>query len=292
MIIVRLMGGLGNQMFQYAFGRCLSERNNSEVKLDTSSFPERTPANGSYVVRNYDLDVFDISPQFATDIEISSLSKRTSMPLLDRLLNKALGYKDSVVLEPHFHFSPIVHESPDNRYLIGYWQSPKYFAEIESSIRREFSFREPPSVEAQRMLEQIEGVTSICVNVRRGDFVTNPFHGSYGIDYFQAADAVLKERIADYQYFVFSDDIEWCEANLEFDVPSTFVSHEYAGSKFEDYLRLMSACKHFVIPNSSFAWWAVWFNQDPEKIVIAPKAWFQDPKFDTRDLIPETWIRL
>ena len=293
MIIVRLMGGLGNQMFQYAFGRALAHRNSTELKLDKSSFPERTATDNGYVERNYDLDVFAFEPTFATESEVALLSKRSRVMIVDRVMNKALGFKSTVVLEPHFHFSKAVaHETNGDRYLIGYWQSRKYFQEIEPVIRDEFQFREPMSQESAELLGRIRSVDSVCLNVRRGDFVVNPFHGSFGVDYFHTADRMLKERLPAYEYFVFSDDIEWCRQHLSFDVPTTFVSHDYAGQKFQDYLRLMSGCKHFVIPNSSFAWWAVWFNDDAERVVIAPDRWFADPSYDTSDLIPEDWIRI
>jgi len=293
MIIVRLTGGLGNQMFQYAFGRAMAHRYSTELKLDTSSFPERTATDNGYVERNYDLDVFTVEPEFATSSEVALLSKRSSVRLLDRVMNKALGFKSSVVLEPHFHFSnSVAYETNGDRYMIGYWQSPKYFEEIEPVIRDEFRFREPLAADAAELRERIENANSVCLNVRRGDFVVNPFHGSLGVDYFQTADRMLGERLLEREYFVFSDDVEWCKANLRFDVPTTFVSHSYAGRKFQDYLRLMSSCKHFVIPNSSFAWWAVWLNKSSDRIVVAPKEWFSDSSYNTSDLIPDDWIRI
>ena len=115
------------------------------------------------------------------------------------------------------------------------------------------------------------------------------FHGS---DYFKKAESILKGQIANPVYYVFSDEIEWCERHLKFDKETVFVSHDYAGQKFQDYLRLMTSCNHYIIPNSSFAWWAVWFNMNKDKIVIAPKMWFNDPSLNTTDLTPASWIRI
>ncbi|MGH9820963.1 MAG: alpha-1,2-fucosyltransferase, partial [Pyrinomonadaceae bacterium] len=180
----------------------------------------------------------------------------------------------------------------DNVYLKGYWQSPRYFESNETQIRQDFTFREEMNQMAQELCAEILSKNSVCVSVRRGDYVKNDLLPCFGADYFQAADKVFRGRLTDYSYYVFSDDIEWCKANLKFDVPTIFVSEEYSGRKYQDKLRLMSACKHFVIPNSSYVWWAVWFNTNADKIVIAPKNWFFDPSVMTRDLIPTTWISI
>jgi len=283
------MGGLGNQMFQYAFGKNFAHKTKNELKFDLSEFEN---AENTAVPRKYDLDIFNVKAEFATADEAFRLSKRTNNHFIDRILNRAIGFKKSFILEPHFHFSETVFDHPDNIYLHGYWQSEKYFAEIEPQIRQDFTFREEMTDKAKEMLEKINNANSVCVNVRRGDFVTNDFHGSMGTEYYQKAEAVIKAKTNGETYFVFSDDVEWCEANLKFDAPTVFVSHDYAGKKFQDYLRLMAACKNFIIPNSSFAWWAVWFNNNQERIVIAPKKWFGDPNFDTKDLIPPDWIRV
>jgi hypothetical protein len=292
MIIVKLAGGLGNQMFQYAFGRCLAHRQGFELKFDRSEFNIEQAGKKGHVFREYDLGILNIQENFATKEEVFKLGKRFENDLLDRACNRIFGRKKSYLLEPHFHFSPTAYNAPDNVYLVGYWQTEKYFKAIEPLIRTEFTFKEEMSEKAKEMLGRINNSNSICLNVRRGDFVTNNFHGSHGAAYFGEADAVIKQKIADYTYYVFSDEIEWCEENLKFDNPTVFVSHEFAGKKFQDYIRLMAACKHFVIPNSSFAWWAVWLNQDKDKIVIAPKIWFTDSSFNTNDLIPAGWIRI
>jgi len=292
MIIVKLWGGLGNQMFQYAFGRCLAFRHNTELKLDLNFFNNQIAGKKGQVLRNYDLDIYNINSISATTEEIFKLGRRFKIEFFDKGVNKIFGYKSSYIAEPHFHFSDAAYHSPDNVYLSGYWQTEKYFSEITSLIRADFTFKDKMSDTASELLNWITNTNSVCVNVRRGDFVTNNFHGSYGFDYFKKAESIMNEKTTNQTYFIFSDEIEWCQQNLKFEGETVFVSHEYAGRKFQDYLRLMSSCNHFIIPNSSFAWWAVWFNMNKDKIVVAPQLWFNDTSFNTSDLTPASWIRV
>ena len=294
MIIVKLMGGLGNQMFQYAFGKHLATKNKTELKLDTTFLLDRTPPkNEHFVFRNYDLSIFNINEQFATIEEINKYTKRTSNVFLDKTLNKLLGTKKSYVKDLKLHFLPKHLTISKNVYIEGYWQSEKYFKSISDELRqKDFVFKEPLMEISESLMQQIRSVNAVCVNVRRGDFVTNSFHGTMGSDYYKKAENLLIKKYTDLEIFVFSDEIDWCEENLNFSVPTHFISHKYAGNKFQDYLRLMSACKHFIIPNSSFAWWAVWFSLNPNKMVIAPKQWVNDSKYSVSDLIPNSWIQL
>ncbi len=291
MIIVKIWGGLGNQMFQYAFGRALALRNGTEFKMDIDFYRTVDPEKG-HVFRTYDLDILNVKEVFATQKESSRLSRRFQNEFLEKVANKIVGHKKSYIREPHFHFSSIVYNAPDNRYFSGYWQTERYFKEIEPLIRSEFTFKEAMGAKQQELLEKIKNSNSVCVNVRRGDFLTNANLGFQGADYFQRAQPIVQERVKDPTYFVFSDEVDWCEANLRFDGPVNFVSHDFAGRKFQDYLRLMAGCKHYIIPNSSFAWWAVWFNQSNDKLVIAPKVWFRDTSLNTKDLLPADWIRV
>ena len=287
------MGGLGNQMFQYAFGSYLARKNGTELKFDLTFLLDRTPSkNEHFVFRDFDLSIFELDVAEATKKEIAALTSRTGIPFAEKVLNKLAGTKKSYIREEHFHVSEQYLELPDNVYLEGYWQSPAYFDQLPADeLSRLFTFKNPVSGAAASLMETIEADNSVCVNVRRGDFVHNPFHGSMDTSYFSSAEKLLNEKYPGLSYYVFSDDIEWCRENLQFTRPVRFISHEYAGEKFQDYLRLMSACKHFIIPNSSFAWWAVWLSSNPDKTVIAPANWFSDSAIDTSDLVPSNWIR-
>ena len=293
MIIIKLMGGLGNQMFQYAFGKSLAIKNNIELKLDTSFLLDRTPHKKHFVFRDYDLSIFNVDAIFATEKEVKELTQRTSSPFVDRILNQSIGFKKSYIKDMGLVFNSTHLTIKDNAYLEGYWQSEKYFSEISLDLKQFFfTYRSLLETKAKTLINRINGVNAVCVNVRRGDFVINSFHGTMGVDYYMKAEKMLLEKYEGLEFFVFSDDIDWCKENLHFKSLTTFVGHEYAGHKFQDYLRLMSACKHFIIPNSSFAWWAVWLSTYSNKMIIAPKNWINNPPNSVDDLIPKDWIRI
>ena len=276
MIIVRLMGGTGNQMFQYAAGRALAMRHGVDLRLDLAALEDRTPRE-NHVFRHYSLGMFNIRGQIATGYDWDSARFTT-------------------VNEPHFHYDPGFAYYTDNTFLIGYWQSARYFDAVSETIRQEFTFSRPMG-ESRHLMDEMRSCESVCLNVRRGDFVDNPksrsFHGFYGTAYIEQAMEVIRTKVSNPRVFVFSDDVEWCRDHIRLDCPAVFVGHEWAGVDFDQYLFLMAQCRHYVIPNSSFAWWAVWMNNRPAgRTVIAPKRWFQDPSIRFDDLIPADWIRL
>lgn len=290
MIIVKLMGGMGNQMFQYAFGQYLATRHNTALKLDNTYLLDRSPKE-NFTYRDYDLDLFNIEASFATQQEIDKLTKRIGFSIGDKVLNKIWGVKSSYIIEPYFGFSPKCFNAPDNSFLEGYWQSEKYFEPIKDKIRQQFTFKEQMSAAAKEMLSTINNSNAVAVNVRRGDFVTNPFHGTCSPEYYKQGESILRAKVENPHYFVFADEIDWAKENLHFKGDVTFVGEEYNGRKYQDKIRLMSACKHFIMPNSSFAWWAIWLNNNAEKIVIVPKDWSAD-KNCKYDIHLDNWIQL
>jgi len=294
MIIVEFMGGMGNQMFQYAMGRSLSTRLNTTLKFDLNHLLDRSPKE-NFVFRDYDLDVFNLSTERATDKEMEPYfyqpENKWARLFKNLVINKINPY--TVFREPHFHFTPAVYNLPKNSYLAGYWQSPKYFENVKDEIRKEFTFKEELLVISKDLVNTITNENSVCINVRRTDFVTNSFHGACGMGYFMPSIEIMASKIEKPHIFIFSDDIDWCTENFRIDkYPITFVKHEHKGFKFSNYLRLMSLCKHFIIPNSSFAWWAVWLSEYKNKVVIAPKIWLTDPTCDSKDLVSSDWIRV
>jgi hypothetical protein len=287
------MGGMGNQMFQYAFGKYLAVNHNTSLKLDTHFLLDRTPHKEFFVFRDYDLDIFNLQVEFAAKEEVNRYTKRLPVDLANKVLNKLMGVKNSYIIEPHFHFSEKCFLAPDNSYLEGYWQTEKYFAPINDQLKNnDFTFRHELSDKAKILFNEIANCNAICVNIRRADFVVTAFHGTCSPEYYKKGEEIICSKVTDPHYFVFSDEIDWCRENIKFDGPVTYVGHEYAGLKFQDYLRLMARCKHFIIPNSSFAWWAVWLNNNKDRIVIAPQKWFNDANWNPKDLIPEQWIKL
>ena len=291
MVIVKLIGGLGNQLFQYAAGRRLAQVHNVHMKLDISGFE-------TYKLHKYSLQHFNIVQEFAAPEDISRFRYRPTLPgkaagLFLRLFGPSGTV--SLVKEKHFHFDPEILNAGDNLYLDGYWQSEKYFKDIEPVIRRDLSFKSEPDALNREAAGRIAGSNAVSVHIRRGDYVsdpaTNSAHGTASMDYYCAAMKTVAERAPDARFFVFTDDPEWVAENIAFDYPVTLITHNNAEKNYED-LRLMSLCRHNIVANSSFSWWGAWLNANSEKIVIGPKKWFNDAALDTRDLVPESWLRL
>lgn len=294
MIIVKLMGGLGNQMFQYALGRTLSQRYQTPLQFDLSWLLDHNARRGpGFVYRHYDLDIFNIHPANASEQDIRAL-RRSWLPAkkADRLLHKWMGHPETWVREHHFHFDPAVLQTGPNVYLDGYWQSEKYFAAQAALIRSDFRLAHPLEGAAAELLDRIKNSEAVCLNVRRKEFVNHPYHGAMDASYYTRAEARILEKTHRPEIFVFSDEPEWCMENLRLRSPATFVPLSCAGYKYRDILQLMTACKHFIIPNSSFGWWAAWLSEHPQKQVIAPQKWFADGPADTQDLLPESWERM
>jgi hypothetical protein len=288
MIIVKLQGGMGNQMFQYAIGRRLAIDNNVELTFDRTFLDDKTPRPG-YVVRDYDLSIFNVNVNFATAAEIFSFKNRFHNPLVERISNKLIGRKATYILEESLNFNAKYLALQDNYYLEGYFQSESYFETIKDLIKSEFTLKNDPTPFVAELENEIKNSTSVCVNVRRADFVTNSFHGTCDAAYYKRAEAFILDKVKNPTIYVFSDDLEWCKENLKFESPYKFVEHTYAGIKFQDYLRLMSSCRHFILPNSSFAWWAAYLSKNDDKIVTVPPRWLSDPNFDIRSIILKDW---
>ena len=296
MVIVRLLGGLGNQMFQYAAARNLSIRHRTTLKLDISGFE-------SYRLREYSLHPFHVQEEFAMPEEVAQIKapprgrlSRFALRVRRRIIGPVPYYRQPVFSEPVLGpFDSNIMKTPRDVYLDGYWQSEKYFADIRDVIRREFTVRHEQDRQSQEIAAQITATQSVSIHVRRGDYVSNPHtsqvHGVCGLDYYRRCVDVVAETIPYPHFFVFSDEPRWVTENLRLDCPTTFVSHNDVSRGYED-LRLMSLCKHNILANSSFGWWAAWLNTNPNKLVIAPKQWFTDPSLDARDLLPDEWIKV
>lgn len=281
MVTVRLISGLGNQMFQYAVGRAIALRRRTSLVLDVSTYPDRHD-------RQYSLGVFKIAEKLTSGglMRIGLLRG-----LCHRVRVPGLPY---VLIERGFPFDPSVLEAPGNVYLVGYWQNEKYFKDIEELIRREFCFKSEPSGQNAEMAASIRSVNSICVHVRRSDYVTDPWAkeaiGTCSLEYYRSATGLIASKVSSPCFFVFSDEPDWARANLKFDGTTTFVSHNGWEKGYED-LRLMTFCRHHIIANSSLSWWGAWLSTSGG-IVVAPKRWFKTNEFDTRDVVPERWVRL
>jgi hypothetical protein len=286
MVISKINGGLGNQLFQYAVGKQLAIKNNTKLKLDISEFKK-------YKLRNFELihllPKLEIASNF--DIPISGHTFGKKLQKLNWLFEK-LSYI-SVKNEKFFHFDPDVLEYKRNIYLSGYWQSDKYFNNIKSELQNEISLNDAIFETHIDIINEIEYSNSISLHIRRGDYIKNPvnqrIYASCSLKYYDDAIAYMSNKVDNPVFFVFSDDLEWVKRNLNIPFHHTFISDNHA---WED-LRLMSFCKHNIIANSTFSWWGAYLGTYKNKFVIAPKEWFVDIKaYNTKDLIPKAWIKL
>lgn len=300
MIYVRLIGGLGNQMFQYALGRHLALKNRTELIVDTTYF-DFVPKNTEYFTkRKYDLELFHINvltldQKNASWLPYYSIKRRHRLKhLLKRLLNlyKHVGGHRIIYEKKLFSFDESILDSGDNLYLVGYWQNERYFKDIEQEIRRDFTIRNRFSNDVSKLASEISNTKSLCLNVRRGDFVKSPTHGFVGTEYISRAVNHMRDAVDIRKVFIFSDDIDWCKNNLRFDIPSLFVNDEYTGGDFAADLYLMTKCSHFIISNSTFGWWGAWLAENSEKTVIAPEQWVNVPGLDASGIIPDGWTTL
>lgn len=292
MIIVNLIGGLGNQMFQYATGRALALRTDVPLLLDTSSFR-------NYDLRCYELGELSIKARLVTGAELKNFGVRNGSNGLLKRLAKAFRLDQTVVHydETSFAYDRRIQQINPPVYLNGYWQSERYFSDIADILRRDFTLKRPFDAANSELAGQINnlGGRAVSLHIRRGDYVSNPntaqYHGVCSLDYYRNAVSYIAERISDPHFFVFSDDHAWVEENfkLEFSVTQVDVN----GSDRGVYdMALMKACRHHIIANSSFSWWGAWLNPHPDKIIVAPQCWFSGASHDTSDLIPRSWIRL
>ncbi|MEN9921551.1 MAG: hypothetical protein RLZZ517_529 [Candidatus Parcubacteria bacterium] len=285
MIITKLKGGLGNQLFQYAFGRYLAEKNNDTLKLDILGLQQ----NSKDTLRFYLLDKFNITAEIANQDEIQKIKNPFGfLSKIARLINT------KILRNFYIGFEEKLLKLKGNIYLDGYFQSELYFKEIEPIIRNEFTLKNPLSQLAQKIEEQIhnEGA-SVSIHIRRGDYVTDPSaakaHGTCDLDYYAQAISEISSSIVNPTFFIFSDDIEWVKENLKVE-STTYVSNPNL-TEYEELI-LMSKCKHNIIANSTFSWWAAWLNSNPSKIVIAPKQWRKDIDSDKLQILPKTWIQI
>ena len=292
MIVIRLNGGLGNQFFQYALGRRLSIERQTILRFDLGTF-ESDPQ------REYELYHFNTAGVPISKQELHRFlwwhgSKITKV-CYEALQFRKAYYRRTVVNERTPAYDPNILKVPETVYLSGYWQSEKYFLDIQNIIRQDFTFKVEQDLKSQEVARMIKNTQSVSIHMRRGDYVsnveTNRVHGICDLDYYKQCVSKIAEKISNPHFFVFSDDPDWVTTNFHLNYPVTFVVHNDASRNYED-LRLMSMCKHNIIANSSFSWWGAWRNQNQEKLVFAPKKWFNDPKLDTKDLIPCGWEKL
>ena len=278
MIIVNVNSQLGNQMFQYAIYRKL-QLLGKEVKADLHYYlvhPE-----------HFQLPIFGIELKAATEKECQ-IERDEYRTFMDRLRRKIFGKRQNIVSEitsASYDFNPRVFQLKRG-YIDGYWQSEKYFEDIEDELRKTFTFPALNDAKNENIVQKIKSTISISIHVRRGDYL-----GGFpimGMDYYIPAMQYFIEKYPQAHFYVFSNDVDWCRKNLLGD-NIDFVDWNMGDKSFID-MYLMSQCQHHIIANSSFSWWAAWLNTNPQKEVIAPRTWFFHAA--TPDIHCKGWIAM
>lgn len=293
MVTIRLMGGLGNQMFQYAVLRTMMLKYNQEGIISLKGI-----TNKNHNV--YSLDKFQINENITiTNTEsvksfINYLLYFFYCLFLIKLKN---GYKIMNGIQPFLNnlgmycvpdgYIKLGKIKRKKNVMIGYYQSIKYFDEYKDIIQKELKINSPVMNSNKKIYNDIEKSNSVCVHIRRGDYIgTN--HQVCDEQYYYKAIKLMKSKVDNPKFFIFSDDIEWVKKNMKFEENVIFV--EGNNPNYEE-LRLMYTCKHFIISNSSFSWWAQYLTENKNRITIAPYKWFQN-KNQKVDIFQKDWIKI
>lgn len=291
-VLVRLMGGLGNQLFQYAAGRAIALRTGRRLWLDRSWYAGQNQ-------RRYRLDAFHTQAECVLDTApwFLRVQRKPWTGSLIWPLVRICPYVGWWPIRERQHGIHMPLDIPPKRHIVlqGYWQSERYFSDCAKTVLEELSFAKPMRADDTELARRIMKETSIAVHVRRGDYVCDPVIarqlGTQPAEYYQRAMQRLAEHVADPCFFLFSDDPEWVAANIHPPGPSVLVSSRKGRTEIDD-LRLMILCQHFIISNSSFSWWAAYLSQSPNKIVIAPRRWHADERIPDTDICPPKWWRI
>jgi len=295
MIIVKLEGGHSNQLFQYAAGRRLADKLGVELFMDKWWFENVVDLDSP---RFYELGEYKLKQKFISRKDFALVENkpdnlRAKIYTLTKGKNKPRIKNYRYTLHD---FDKKFLAQPDNTYLDGWWQNERYFKKIRPTLLEEVELKTGATGKNAQWLKQIKETNSVSIHIRRGDYVTNKqtnkIHGVTSLDYYNRALDTLAKKSGkkEFTLFIFSNDMPWCQKNLKFKYPTIFVDGKNSGP--ED-MRLMKNCQHNIMANSTFSWWGAWLNQNPNKIIIAPKAWFNDKVENSQvDILPSEWIRL
>jgi hypothetical protein len=295
MIVVKLISGLGNQLFQYAVGRQLALRHNVPLKFDVSFFKNQK-------LRSFKLDNYNINAQIASVEEISKLLYwENTSGFVSKMYKKA----ERIIprnKRPYFkelewwRYDPELFNVSSRVYLDGYWQHYKYFEDVQPGIFDELTLKKHDGGEEVLLENIMNNSSSVSIHIRRGDYLTDPdaynLMGVMPLSFYLKAIDFMNSKLGNPSYFVFSDDILWAKENLKIKSPVTFVD---LGENSKDFveLNMMSKCHHNIIANSSFSWWGAFLNQNPGKIVIAPSNWVARPEINAGiHLQFPSWIKM
>lgn len=293
-VVVRFEGGLGNQMFQYAAGRAVALSTGRRLLLDPSAIA-RGPGG-----RCYELASFQIAGEPVRWLKRTMIRAQIGarVPAILRSTAGVLsGRRWTLLRDEGRGCDERLFATPGDLVLQGFWQTVGYVerdSAVVDQLRHDFGLREPMPARVAALAAEMSACESVCVHVRRGDYVSNAriaaAHGALSLDYYAAAVERLAARVAAPSFFVFSDDLAWVRGHLKLPGPTQFVDAA-AGLSPAVEQRLMASCRHFIIANSTFSWWAAWLGEAPDKIVIAPQRWFATAP-SPEGLIPSKWTRV
>lgn len=296
MLIAKITGGIGNQLFQYAFIRSLALKLNEKFTLDLSWYRDyhkyedinnpNSATKREYLLNNFNIEEKIISPHYL------SISYRVEKYKFLNIIPLLKYFQYDIIDEDTFDINNIPQNT--NVYLRGFWQNSTLFTEYGYIFRNEFTLKNNLSEPNQDLLNQIKSVNSVAIHIRRGDLLSRPVaveDQPYSADkYYEDSVNIIYEKVDNPQLFIFSDDIDWVKKNHKFGLPTYYVDTD---GPDHEHFNLMCHCKHHVIANSTFSWWAAWLNKFKNKIVISPKWWYRDPIKNSKVIwIPEEWIVL
>lgn len=288
--MVKLKGGLGNQMFQYAAGRAISVLHRKKLFLDLEFLETNNSDTDIFTARKYELSIFNFQPSFFSPLR--KFAFKVTNALIRRipfLPDNSFNVYDDLSNFDTFRF-PVC--------LDGFFQSENFFSTIRNIILNDFSFKKPIDEVNRGYAKEIENCNSVSVHFRRSDYVKNPaasaYHGTCSLNYYSNAVRLLKSKITDPVFFIFSDDPQWVQQefiNKNDDLNCKLIDVNRNEDSWKD-LFLMSMCRHNIIANSSFSWWAAWLNQNKDKIVMAPNKWTKKEMPMLANIHPKDWIKI
>ena len=278
MIFVDIMGGLGNQLFQYATAKSLAIDKNSTFLMNLEDYSREDAKNVDHV--EFKLNHFNVD--FNKQITESEINTEYE------------GIKKIIEPLSSDNFAKFINLNnySGNIYLKGYWQNENYFKHNESIIRDDLKVMTPPNIKNRKMLNEINESNSVCLSFRRGEYLDPYFIAQFGMcteEYYKNAINFISKRVSNPTFFIFSDDVEWIEDNVKLDFPTIPVNFNGVGFEHEE-LRLMYSCKHFILANSSFSWWGAWLSNHKNKNVFAPNPWFNS--YTKQSILCPEWIQL
>lgn len=297
-IILKLNGGLGNQMFQYAFAYVLYKKYGVDILFDFSAFEELEKSTTA-TTRNFELGAFNIVYRMATEEELNQVEPPKKMSKVQKFLwnsfklEKFRPKSNAFLQTKPYQFDKSLLTPPLFLHYNGYFQNEKYFKEVRQDLIKCFSSEVQMDEKNQQIIKKIQETNSVSIHVRRGDYVTlesaSQFHGTCPLEYYQRAIEHVAKHVRSPHFFLFSDDICWVVENLNINYPYTIVDVNH--DKGWNDINLMKNCRHNIVANSSFSWWGAWLNENPQKIVVAPKKWIAKNPQKCK-IVPDEWVKI